>query len=56
MIVFPELTLMPFFPQYEKLDVEDRVLTSDSQTVGAFCDACRENRIYAVPNLSLIHI
>lgn len=53
MIVFPELTLMPFFPQYEKLDVEDRVLVSDSQTVGAFRDACRKNGIYAVPNFYL---
>ena len=53
MIVFPELTLMPFFPQYEKLDVEDRVLTTDSQTVGAFKDSCRKNRIYAVPNFYL---
>ena len=53
MIVFPELTLMPFFPQYEKLDVEDRALTTDSQTVGAFKDSCRKNRIYAVPNFYL---
>ena len=56
MIVFPELTLMPFFPQYEKMDVEDRVLTSDSRTVGAFRDACRENGIYAVPNFYLSEV
>lgn len=53
LIVFPELTLMPFFPQYEKRNVDDKVLTADSLTVGAFRNACRENGIYAVPNFYL---
>lgn len=53
MIVFPEIQLSPFFPQYPGLDVRDRSVAPDSDTVERFCEACRLHRIIAVPNLYL---
>lgn len=53
MIVFPEIQLSPFFPQYPGLDVRDRSVAPDSETVNRFCEACREHRIIGVPNLYL---
>ena len=53
MIVFPEIQLSPFFPQYPGSDVRDRSVAPDSETVIRFCEACRRHRIIAVPNLYL---
>lgn len=53
MIVFPEIQLSPFFPQYPGLDVRDRSVEPNSETVTRFCEACRENHIIGVPNLYL---
>lgn len=50
MIVFPEIQLTPFFPQYENRDVSSYVLAPDHQYIRGIQDACRENGIFASPN------
>ncbi len=50
LILYPELTLLPFFPQYEKQNVSDKAVRINADEVLSFQNACRENRIYAVPN------
>lgn len=50
LILYPELTLLPFFPQYEKQDVSDKAVKANANEIREFRKACRENRIYAVPN------
>ncbi|MCD8151068.1 MAG: carbon-nitrogen hydrolase family protein [Clostridiales bacterium] len=50
LILYPELTLLPFFPQYEKQDVSDKAVKVDAAEILEFQKACQENRIYAVPN------
>lgn len=51
MVCFPEIQLSPFFPQRSDCDVEQYVLSEDSQYVKGICRACRENHIFATPNL-----
>lgn len=53
LIFFPEVQLSPFFPQYEKQDVQQYLIDEDSEIVGAFCDACKELSICASPNFYL---
>ena len=53
LIVFPEIQLTLFFPQYPGLDVSDCVLTEDSAAVRAVCETCREAGIFASPNFYL---
>ena len=50
LIVFPEVQLSPFFPQYEGRDASGYCVEWDGPVIQAFCEACRENRIYASPN------
>ena len=50
LIVFPEIQLSPFFPQYEKQDASRWALTPDSPEVRAVCKACAEAGIWASPN------
>ena len=50
LILFPEVQLSPFFPQYEGRDASGYCVAWDSPVIQAFRDACRENRIYASPN------
>ena len=50
LILFPDVQLSPFFPQYEGLDASRYVVTWDSPVIGRFCEACRESKIYASPN------
>lgn len=52
-ILFPEVQLTEFFPQYQGRNVRQYELTIDSDIVKAFCDACRKYHIMAVPNLYL---
>ena len=47
LIVYPELQLHRFFPQYEGRDVSDKLLTADHPIIRQFQNACRENRIMA---------
>ena len=50
LILFPEVQLSPFFPQYEAFDASEYVVGWASPVIRRFCEACRENRIYASPN------
>lgn len=53
LILFPEVHLTEFFPQYEGLDVDKYKLTIDSDVVRAFQDASNEFNIMSVPNVYL---
>ena len=53
LIVYPELQLHRFFPQYAGCDVSGKLLTADAPVVRQFQDACRENHIMAAPNFYL---
>lgn len=53
LILFPEVQLTEFFPQYPGQDVLGYRVGRDSEIVKAFCDAARENQIMVVPNLYL---
>lgn len=50
LIVFPEVQLTPFFPQYEGLDASGYAVPWGGPVIQEFCDACRENGIFASPN------
>lgn len=52
-ILFPEVQLTEFFPQYEKKDVSQYRLKIDSDEVKALQAACKEACIIAVPNIYL---
>lgn len=53
LIVYPELQLHRFFPQYEGLEVSDKLLTLDHPIVRQFQEACRQHHIMAAPNFYL---
>lgn len=53
LILFPEVQLTEFFPQYPKRDVSDYRLTLDSDVVMQFQKAAKDNQIMAVPNIYL---
>lgn len=50
LIVFPEIQLSPFFPQFPDQDVLKFVMRQDDQRITGICNTCRDNHIYAVPN------
>ena len=50
LILFPEIQLTPFFPQYSGIDVSSYAMTLEHPYVKGICDSCRTNRIYASPN------
>ena len=54
LVLFPEVQLTEFFPQYPGQDVHKYVVTIEGETVKKFCDICRNNKISAVPNLYLL--
>lgn len=53
LVLFPEVQLTEFFPQYPKQDVKRYETALDSATVKSFCDACKESGVMAVPNIYL---
>jgi predicted amidohydrolase len=53
LILFPEVQLTEFFPQYPGRDVSGYGIELESDIVKAFCDACRKYEIMAVPNIYL---
>lgn len=53
LILFPEVHLTEFFPQYKALDVSQYRLTVESDEVKAFRNASREYHIMTVPNIYL---
>ena len=54
LILFPEVQLTDFFPQYPGKDVAKYRVSRESEIMTAFCDACREYHIMAVPNVYLL--
>ncbi len=54
LVLFPEVQLTEFFPQYQGLDVSKYAVSIDGEIVNRFCDICRKNKISAVPNLYLL--
>ena len=54
LVLFPEVQLTEFFPQYQGQDVSKYAVSIDGEIVNRFCDICRKNKISAVPNLYLL--
>ncbi len=54
LILFPEVHLTEFFPQYPGRDVSSYGVTIDSEIVRSFAEECRRNSIMAVPNVYLL--
>ncbi len=54
LVLFPEVQLTEFFPQYSGQDVRKYAVTIEGEIVKKFCDICRQNKIAAVPNLYLL--
>ena len=54
LVLFPEVQLTEFFPQYPGRDVRKYEVSLEGNIVKAFCDACRKHVISAVPNLYLL--
>ena len=53
LIVYPEICLHPFFPQYPGQDVKDLGMAIDSPFLKKMQALCREHRILAAPNVYL---
>ena len=53
LVLFPEVQLTEFFPQYPGLDVAHYAVTLDGDIVQAFQAACRQHGVMAAPNLYL---
>jgi predicted amidohydrolase len=51
LILFPEIQLSPFFPQYEKKDVGAYVDHLDDAYVTGIKEACKKYALYASPNI-----
>lgn len=50
LILYPEIQLSPFFPQYEKTDADKYLINAEHKYFKEFCHACGENKIMASPN------
>lgn len=53
MILFPEVQLTEFFPQYKGKDVEKYLIKIDSKEVRQLQEASRKNSIISIPNIYL---
>ncbi len=53
LVLFPEVQLTEFFPQYHDKDITGYETTIDSDIIRSFCSICRDNHIMAVPNVYL---
>lgn len=53
LVLFPEVQLTEFFPQYPGMDVSRYAVSIENEIVKKFCDACKKYQIMAVPNLYL---
>lgn len=54
LVLFPEVHLTEFFPQYPGQDVRKYAVTIEGEPVKNFCDICMKNTISAVSNLYLL--
>ncbi len=53
LVVFPELCLSPFFPQYSGQDASKYLVSIDDEPIRRFRATCRDLRISASPNVYL---
>ena len=53
LLFFPEIQLSPFFPQYEKQNVDQYCLTKDSDEIAVLKKKAAEHHYYLSPNLYL---
>lgn len=53
LVLFPEVQLTDFFPQYPGKDVAHYRVALESEIVKRICECCKKNHIMAVPNLYL---
>lgn len=53
LIFFPEIQFSPFFPQYEKRNVEQYKMTLEHRYIKQLCDISLQHRLYISPNLYL---
>lgn len=51
LIAFPEIQLTPFFPQSADLDASSYVMDYGNPYLKGIQDACRDNGVFAIPNL-----
>ena len=54
LVLFPEVQLTEFFPQYPGKDVSKYAIPLDSDIIKQFCAACKAYCIMAVPNIYLL--
>ena len=52
-VLFPEVHLTEFFPQYEGKNVSEYGISLDSEIIKQFQKACKDNAISTVPNIYL---
>jgi predicted amidohydrolase len=53
MVMYPELCLTPFFPQYPRLDASKLAMRLDDENIREFQAACRQLNLLASPNVYL---
>ena len=53
LLFFPEIQLSPFFPQYEKRNVDRYCLTSDAEEIVRLREKAQQNHYYLSPNVYL---
>ncbi|MDO4488169.1 MAG: nitrilase-related carbon-nitrogen hydrolase [Eubacteriales bacterium] len=54
LILYPEIQLTPFFPQYERLDVSSYAMSIDHPFIKMLQAECAANHIMAAPNIYLL--
>ena len=53
LVLFPEIQLSPFFPQYHNHDASKYLMTLDSPEIKTIQACCKQYRLYASPNVYL---
>lgn len=53
LLFFPEIQLAPFFPQYEKQNVDAYCLSTDAEEIRGFRKKAEEHKYYFSPNIYL---
>lgn len=53
LLFFPEIQLSPFFPQYEKRNVDEYCLKIESEEVKLLADKAKKHNYYFSPNIYL---
>lgn len=54
LVLFPEVHLTEFFPQYPGQNADKFAVSLDSDIIRSFREACRESHVIAVPNVYLL--